>query len=204
MTSNHDEILELAASAIDFELSPAEHETLSGHLRDCIACARRVAGLQADQRAIAQLPRHSLSQARADRIVQRIGRGGTRQVSSLRLVAIAAMLTLLALGALAVGAELLRRQEDPNLSVVPPVSTASRWWRHRSPSPVAVRVTTATPSPIPSARPTARDVRGGHGRRDRRRRAPRPDRADGRRRDLRQARTRCSGKERSCRSSTGQ
>ena len=89
MTSNNDEILDLAAAAIDFPLSATEHETLAGHLRDCIACARRVAGLQADQRAIAQLPRYSLTQARVDRVARRVGRGVAPSMSPLRLVAVA-------------------------------------------------------------------------------------------------------------------
>ncbi len=141
MTSSHDEILELAAAAIDFELSPTEHDTLSAHLRDCIACARRVAGLQADQRAIAQLPRYSLSQARVDRVARRVGYGGESPALTLRMVAIAAVLALLALGALAVGAAELRQQQDPNLSVVPPSATAS---------PPATASPTPQPSPIAS------------------------------------------------------
>jgi hypothetical protein len=56
-------------------------------------------------------------------------------------VAVAALLALLVLGALAVGAEVVRRQEDPNLSVVPPVPTTN--------------VLVATPSPTPAPSPTA-------------------------------------------------
>ena len=74
MTPTHEEVLELAAAAIDFELSPAERSTLADHLRDCVACARRVTGMQADQRAIAQLPRYSLAQGRVDRVARRLGR----------------------------------------------------------------------------------------------------------------------------------
>ena len=150
MTSTHDQILELAAAAIDFELSPLEQETLAGHLRECTACPRRIAGLQADQRAIARLPRYSMSQARVDRVARRVTRGGATPASTLRLVAVAALLALLALGALAVGAELLRRQEDPNLSVVPPAPTPSARPATASPSPTA---TPSAPAPTATARP---------------------------------------------------
>ncbi len=124
MTTGHDEFLELAAAAIDFELTPAEHESLAGHLRGCRSCGRRVAGLQGDQRAIAQLPPHLLAQARVDRIAVRIGRGGARPAPTLRVVALAALLALLALGTIAVGSELLRHRDETNLSVVPPGPTA--------------------------------------------------------------------------------
>jgi hypothetical protein len=152
VTSTHDQILELAAAAIDFELSPLEQETLAGHLRECTTCPRRIAGLQADQRAIARLPRYSMSQARVDRVAQRVGRGGAAPASPLRLVAVAALLALLVLGALAVGAEVVRRQEDPNLSVVPPVPTTNVLLV--TPSPTPTPPATATPSvPVPSPTP---------------------------------------------------
>jgi anti-sigma factor RsiW len=156
MTSTHDEILELAASAIDFELSPAERSTLSDHLRDCVACARRVTGMQADQRAIAQLPQYSLAQGRVDRVARRIGRAPAGSGSQFRLVAVAALLALLALGALAVGAELLRRQEDPNLSVVPPGPSATATATEAPtpvPTPVPVASATATSGPVATASP---------------------------------------------------
>jgi hypothetical protein len=156
MTSTHEEILELAAAAIDFELSPAERSTLADHLRDCVACARRVTGMQADQRAIAQLPRYSLAQGRVDRVARRIGRAPAGTGSQIRLVAVAALLALLALGALAVGAELLRRQEDPNLSVVPPGPTTNATATEAPtpvPTPVPVPSATADPSPAATASP---------------------------------------------------
>ena len=152
MTSNHEEMLELAAAAIDFELSPTEHATLSDHLRDCVPCARRVAGIRADQRAIAQLPRYEMAQGQVDRVARRIGRAPAAPGSQLRLVAVAALIALLALGALAVGAELLRRREDPNLSVVPPGPTASLPSATPSPTPTA---SGSLPAPSETPRPGA-------------------------------------------------
>jgi len=121
MTTIHDEYLDLAAAGLDFELSRTERESLDGHLAGCIPCRRHLAGLQADQRAIAQMPAFVLSPAGAARVRKGSGqvvRRGTMPV--LRLVAIAAMLALLAGAAIAVGAEVMRRERDLNLAVVLP------------------------------------------------------------------------------------
>lgn len=122
MTTIHDEFLELAAAGLDFELSQTEREALSGHLAGCIPCRRRHTGLQADQRAIAQMPVFVLSPAGEARVRKGSGqvvrRGTTMPV--MRLVAIAAMLALLAGATIAVGAEMMRRERDLNLAVVLP------------------------------------------------------------------------------------
>lgn len=123
MTTIHNEYLELAAAGIDFELSRAEREALADHLAGCIPCRRRLAGLHADQRAIAQMPGFVLSRAGGDRVRNRARRGGGLTLPAMRLVAIAAVLALLAGAAIAVGTELLRREHDLNLSVVPPTAT---------------------------------------------------------------------------------
>jgi hypothetical protein len=123
VTTVHDEVLELAAASIDFDLSATEQETLASHLRECIPCGRRVVGLQGDQRAIAQLPPFTLTPTRVDRVADRVRRGGARPGPTLRVVGLAALLALLALGALAVGSELLRRGDETRLSVVPPGPT---------------------------------------------------------------------------------
>jgi len=121
MTTLHDDYLELAAAGLDFELTQTERDSLDGHLAGCIPCRRRLAGLQADQRAIAQMPVFVLSPAGAARVRKgsgQVARRGTLPV--LRLVAIAAMLALLAGAAIAVGAEVMRRERDLNLAVVLP------------------------------------------------------------------------------------
>ena len=116
MTTPHNAFLELAAAGIDFELSQAEREALAQHLDGCISCRRQVAGLYGDQRAIAQLPRYGRPAADAG-----LGRRRARTpMPALRLVAIAAVLALLALGALTVGASLLRHDRPTDLTFVPP------------------------------------------------------------------------------------
>ncbi len=120
MTTTHAEFLELAAAAIDFELSAAERESLAAHLAGCVACRRRLAGLQADQRAIAQLPRYSLAPAVAQQVRGDVRRRVRPARSPIRLLAVAAVLALLALTAFTVGSQLLRRSRDSDLSVVTP------------------------------------------------------------------------------------
>lgn len=119
----HDTFLELAAAAIDFPLAPPERGRLEAHLASCAACLRSVAGIRADALAMGSLPRVILPERRGAGILASALHPGVA-VNPLRLVAIVALLALLLLGSLFVGAELLRRN-DEDLSVVPPVPTAS-------------------------------------------------------------------------------
>ena len=120
MTTVHDEYLELAAAGIDFELSQAERDALAAHLATCVSCRRRVVGLHADQREIAQLPRLILAPAAVSHVRSRVRRSGRSTRPPLRLLAVAAVLGLLALTAMTVGAELSRREREKDLTVVPP------------------------------------------------------------------------------------
>ena len=103
MTTVHDEFLELAAASIDFELSQTERAALAAHVADCIPCRRRVMALEADQRAIAQLPSFALAPGSVDQVRGRIHRSGSPARPPLRLLAIAAMIALLAAAAFTVG-----------------------------------------------------------------------------------------------------
>jgi hypothetical protein len=122
MTTVHDEYLELAAASIDFELSQTERTALAAHLAECIPCRRRVTGLEADQLAVAQLPSFALAPGSVDQIRSRIHGSGSQARPPLRLLAVAAILALLAVAGFTVGAELLRRERDRDLSVVPPTA----------------------------------------------------------------------------------
>ena len=150
MTTVHDEFLELAAASIDFELSETERAALAAHLADCIACRRRVMGLQADQRAVAQLPSFALAPATVDQVRGRIHRSGSPARPPLRLLAVAAILALLAVAAFTVGAELLRRDRDRDLSVVPPTGPIE--------SPLSSPGPNASPAPNGLAAGTVVDV----------------------------------------------
>ena len=145
MTDIHAEYLELAAAAIDFDLTEAERASLAAHLADCIACRRRIAGLQADQRAIAQLPRYVLAPAVTQQVRRRVqGRAGPTR-SPMRLLAVAAILAMLTLTAIAVGGQLLRRERDSDLSVVTP--TVAPTGGPATPPPASVAPTTDRPTP---------------------------------------------------------
>jgi hypothetical protein len=56
-TANHETALELAATWIDFDLSPSEGRALDRHLVACAPCRQTNEALRADARAIAGLPR---------------------------------------------------------------------------------------------------------------------------------------------------
>jgi hypothetical protein len=132
MTSIHIDYLELAAAELDFELSADERSRLAVHLASCTSCRRGAIGLRADQRAMTQLRPFVLDPAVADRVWRNVGTRWHSPLPALRLLAIAAALALLALATLAVGSQLLQRDADNRLTVVP------------------------TPAPSESSAPTAR------------------------------------------------
>lgn len=141
----HERSLELAAMAVDFELTRAETAELEAHLASCPACARRAAAMRADALALGR-PLTLLPSSRVDAAVYaEIGR---RQARPGRLVLIAAAALLLAalLGALAVGAYLLRDSPTLPTTVIPAPT----------PTPTASTETIATrpdPTPLPSGFP---------------------------------------------------
>jgi hypothetical protein len=138
MTS-HARFLELAAVAIDFRLSPVERSGLEAHLASCHACARSAAAIRGDALALEHLPPVVLPERRAGEILA-AAMHPTVVRHPLRLVLVAALLALLAIGSVVAGAGLLRQSQDDDLSVVPPVPTAT-------PGLLA----TETPGPLPSA-----------------------------------------------------
>lgn len=148
MTMVHNEFLELAAAGIDFELNQAERDALESHLAGCIPCRRRLTGLHGDQRAITQLPPYVIAQTAADKVRYGVRRSGGSRLPALRLVALAAVLTLLALAAIAVGAEVLRREHDVDLTVVRPTVT----------NPVVIPTASIAPAPTGPAPTTAPGV----------------------------------------------
>jgi len=119
MSTEHRDYLQLAAAAIDFELSATERERLEEHLAACHACQRRAAGLRSDARAIAALPRFVLAPAGVERLRPGRPRPVRLGLPTLRLVAVAGLIALLAMAALSVGAELVRRELDRRLVNVP-------------------------------------------------------------------------------------
>ena len=138
----HDTFLQLAATAIDFGLAPPERSRLEAHLAACPACARRAAAYRGDAVALGHLPAVVLPERRGSEILA-AALHPAAVLHPLRLLVLAALLGLLLLGSLAVGAQLLRRNDD--LAVVLPVPTVT-------PGP------DASASPAPSASPAAPGV----------------------------------------------
>jgi hypothetical protein len=114
----HERSLELAATAVDFELTSAETGELETHLAACPACTRRTAALRADAstlgRPLALLPSRRVD----DAVYAAIARQPARP-QRLMLVAAAALLLVALLGAVAVGAYLLRTWQTLPTTVVP-------------------------------------------------------------------------------------
>jgi hypothetical protein len=147
----HRRPLELAAAAVDFELSARERAELDDHLAGCSPCRSRIAGLRRDAFQIDALPILPVTAAQSARLRAAVLRRPERPAwSALRFVAVAAIMALMALAAVAVGSSLVDR--DPiDLSVVEPVPSAAL------PSPALLSpVPSVVPSiPPPSASPDA-------------------------------------------------
>ena len=119
----HDTFLELAAIAIDFPLAPADRGRLEQHLAGCPACVRGASAIRGDALAIGALPAVTLPDRRgAEILAAALHPGAIRH--PFRLLVLAALLGLMLLGSLAVGAQLMRHPEE-DLSVVLPVPTQS-------------------------------------------------------------------------------
>ena len=117
----HDTYLELAAAALDFELSPRDRWALDAHLASCPDCRRHAGLLRADARAMSTLPALALPAPAFDRMEKRLRTSGGSPAGTLRLVVLAAVLAVAALGAVQVGAELVRRLEQQrDLSLITP------------------------------------------------------------------------------------
>lgn len=148
MTTMHRRPLELAAAAVDFELSARERAELDGHLAGCPLCRSRIEGLRRDAHQIDVLPILPVTPEQSARLRAVVLRRPERPAwSALRLIAVAAIVALLALAAVAVGSSLVDRSPT-DLSVVEPVPSSS------APAPVPPSpVVSVAPSTPPSASP---------------------------------------------------
>jgi hypothetical protein len=119
----HEHELELAAAAIDFELTPAERRRLDVAIADCSVCARAAASYRRDATMLTSLPVVDASPT-VRRQVERAA-GLRPQRTSLNWVFLAAaMLGLLITSAVAIGAINQLRRND--LSQVQPSPTPSQ------------------------------------------------------------------------------
>lgn len=67
---DHDRARDLAAAALDFELSPADREALDRHLEGCAACRTFEERLRADARAMAELTPHDAPDVLRARVME--------------------------------------------------------------------------------------------------------------------------------------
>lgn len=123
-TSAHQSFMELAASAIDFELSPDEGNALRQHLIGCANCRSMVEALQSDARRIANLPMRSLSPVRPGVVFGRSLRANG-SLRPLRLLAVAALLAIVAASALIGAGAILRQRQAAPLGLANPSPTSS-------------------------------------------------------------------------------
>ena len=107
--TTHESYLELAAGALDFDLSDAERSVLDEHLRSCGSCRHRASRMATDIPASAGNQAFHLSEAGYHRINERLRSPGRSPLGTLRLVAIAVLIAIAALGAVQVGAQLIER-----------------------------------------------------------------------------------------------
>jgi hypothetical protein len=114
---DHDRALELAAMAIDFELTSAESAELHDQMAACPRCSRDAAAMRADAGAM-RVPLTMLPSRRVDDAVYAAIDGRRSGSQRVVLLAAAALLLLGLLAALAVGASLLVNDPLP-VTVVP-------------------------------------------------------------------------------------
>ena len=145
---DHRRALFLAATAIDFDLDPAERRQLDEHLAGCAACTSDTAALRADAALLAALPPIE-PPAWVRRAIGR-PRGPQRAV----LLVAAALLLVVTVGvALAVGAAVRDRIVPPVVPPSPPITAPSP--SGASPSAASTPVASGAVSPLPSVSPGA-------------------------------------------------
>lgn len=134
----HEHSLELAATAIDFDLTSAETAELEAHVAICPHCVRRVAAMRADARVLRQ-PLTVLPSPRVDAAVHAAFARRSAQPRRLLLLATAALLLVTLMGAVAAGASLLLDRKTLPTTVVPTAKPST---------PVTVRSPRPDTSPL--------------------------------------------------------
>jgi hypothetical protein len=157
--SIHDGFLELAAAAIDFDLSDYERAELDRHIAECDDCKRTAAAYRDDAAAIAAEAGPSLSPGRSVAILADVLRPPKR---SPRPRNVAAGIVVLAIGAvLAVaGASSIRSSKDSHVATLPSVGVSSAPGPSSAPTPGLTDRSGLTPqrpagTPRPAELPSA-------------------------------------------------
>lgn len=120
----HAGFLELAATAIDFDLEPEERAELDRHLAGCDSCRRMAEAYREDAATIAHGPGPRLESGRSVAILAAALRPA-RSGPPVRLFAIVALVAVLGGGLLAAGMAILRRSDNSNVAVLSPGTSNS-------------------------------------------------------------------------------
>jgi putative zinc finger protein len=146
---DHERALELATSAVDFELQPDERAWLDEHLDACPSCRRAERQVREDARAIMRLPDVSAPDRVRMAVFKAVDPRQPREARGRLALALASTFALV----LAIGVALSLRSTDdepPDVgasSVLPSLSP--------SPSPSASPSASASVPPLPSPAPSA-------------------------------------------------
>jgi hypothetical protein len=119
----HDRALELAVARVDFSLTESEREVLHRHLDACAQCRGDAEGVAQDARRLTSRPVHRLAPERSAAMRLSLERP-RRGMSPAMVFAAAALLLVAGIATAAVGAEIVRRMEEPRLAVLPVPSVA--------------------------------------------------------------------------------
>ena len=114
----HDRALELSVARVDFSLTESEREALRRHLDACAQCRGDAEGVAEDARRLASRPVHRLAPERSAAMRLSLERP-RRGMSPAMVFAAAALLLVAGIATAAVGAEIVRRLEEPRLAVLP-------------------------------------------------------------------------------------
>lgn len=111
---DHERALDLAATAIDFPLPPAEMDALSRHLATCPVCTVAVERLREDAAGLAGLERRPAPSHVREAVVRAAvgGRSASRRGAGLRWSFAAVLLAVLAVGGTFVAGAMLERSRD--------------------------------------------------------------------------------------------
>jgi hypothetical protein len=136
--TEHQRFLALAATSIDFRLTPDEQHALRAHLAGCDSCGATVRGMLDDATRLAAAPQPAAPAAVRDALIRAAVRG-TPRTGTMRWPLVAALLAVLIVAGTFVAGSFVDRLQG-NLPVPTPPTVVDR----------------ATPEPGPSAAPTAR------------------------------------------------
>jgi Tol biopolymer transport system component len=151
---DHTRILELAASAIDFDLDPAERAELNAALENCPLCRRQASAMRATATILGRASDIGTPSRVRDVVIGAALRNGSRSPGWRPLLA-ASLSLLVVFGGAAV---LVGSRGPASGPSAPPTSPVQSAVALASPTPSPIGSPTPTPTPVPSPAPTQSDL----------------------------------------------